>query len=212
MQCTFSSVINFMYEFDDGVRYADGDRMYCVWKYLLLLFHQFGRTKYALEALTLQLQCNGLPQHIATDIKWSRFVNANGGRGRNISCDLHMEHLNRELKAISGLGANLTKKSISRSAKCLRTVLEVCDNFDSANGVSKPSGKHSQASLEKDVNSMVTELHLQSKVFEEIPGRKHNSFLITFLLRWIGIVSRIGLKSTRLYLWRYICKKIKIHV
>ena len=93
-------------------------------------------------------------QWIATGVKWSRFVNAKGGRGRNISCDLHMEHLNRELKkAISGLGANLTKKSISRSAKCLRTVLEVCDNFDSANGVSKPSGKHSQASLEKDVNS-----------------------------------------------------------
>lgn len=41
-----------------------------------------------------------------------------------------MEHFNRELKkAISGLGANLTKKSISRLAKCLRMVLEVCDNL-----------------------------------------------------------------------------------
>ena len=72
--------------------------------------------------------------------------------------------------AISGLGANVTKKSISRSAKCLCTVLEVCDNFDSANNVSKPSGKHSRASLEKDVNFIC------NQVFEEIPGRKHNSF------------------------------------
>ncbi|MCG8626993.1 MAG: hypothetical protein MJE68_33955, partial [Proteobacteria bacterium] len=64
---------------------------------------------------------------------------------------------------------------------------EVCDNFDSANGVSKPSGKHSQASLEKDVNSMVTELHLQSKVFEEYRYREESTihfqmYVITFLL------------------------------
>ena len=100
--------------------------------------------EYALEALTLQLQCNGLPKNIAEEIKWSRFVNAKGGRGRNVSCDLHMEHLNRELKtAISGLGANITKSSVSRPAKCLRTILEVCDNFNNANNVIKPSGKHS---------------------------------------------------------------------
>ena len=143
--CILSSTM-LMYEFNDGVREGDGDR---VWKYLLLLFCPHSRIKYALEALTLQLQCNGLPKDIAEDIKWSRFVNAKRGRGRNISCDLHMEHLNRELKtAISGLGANITKSSVSRSAKCLRTILEVCDNFDSANNVTKPSGKHSRASLE----------------------------------------------------------------
>ena len=111
--CSVLSVAMFMYELDAGVRWGDGDRVYRVWKYLPLLFRQFGRTKYALEALTLQLQCNGLPQLVAADIEWSRFVNAKGGRGRNISCDLHMEHLNRELKkAISGLGANVTKRSI----------------------------------------------------------------------------------------------------
>lgn len=73
--------------------------------------------------------------------------------------------------AISGPGANITKGSISRSAKCLHTVLEVCDNFDRGNDVIKPSGKHSQASLEKDIKLMVSELHNQSKVFKEIPGR-----------------------------------------
>ena len=164
--CCVLSAAMLMYEFDDAVREGDGDRVYRVWKYLLLLFRQHGRTKYALEALTLQLQCNGLPKNIAEDIKWSRFINSKGGRGRNVSCDLHMEHLNRELTtAISGLGANITKSSVSRSAKCLRTILEVCDNFDNANNVIKPSGKHSRASLEKDLNLMVNEfeLHLQSK-------------------------------------------------
>ena len=88
--CCVLSATMLMFEFDDGVREGDGDRVYRVWKYLLLLFRQFGRTKYALEALMLQLQCNGLPQNVASDIKWSRFVNAKGGGGRNVSCDLHM--------------------------------------------------------------------------------------------------------------------------
>lgn len=108
--CCILSATLLMCEFDSGVREGDGDRVYRVWKYLLLLFRQHSRTKYALEALTLQLQCNGLPKNIPEDIKWSRFVNTKGGRGRNISCDLHMEHLNRELKtAMSDLEQTLLK-------------------------------------------------------------------------------------------------------
>ena len=60
--CILSSTM-LMYEFDDGVREGDGDRVYRVCKYFLLLFRQHGRMKYALEALTLQLQCNGLPKN-----------------------------------------------------------------------------------------------------------------------------------------------------
>lgn len=72
MFCAFSNTI--YVEFNDGVKEGDGDRVFRVWKYLLLLFCHSGRTKYALEALTLQLQCNGLLQNVAFDIKWSRFV------------------------------------------------------------------------------------------------------------------------------------------
>ena len=46
---------------------------------------------------------------------WSRFVNVSGQAGRNIACDLHMEHLNRTAK--SALGQR--PKSVSRVGKCL---------------------------------------------------------------------------------------------
>ena len=67
---------------------------------------------------------------------WSRFVNSRGGVGHNISCDLHMEHLNRALKtALSGLGANVSQGSIARASKRLKVVTDVTANFDNAAGV-----------------------------------------------------------------------------
>ena len=50
---------------------------------------------------------------------WSRTVNTQGRPGKNISCDLHMEHINRECKnAINVLGPNVTQEtSIARVGK-----------------------------------------------------------------------------------------------
>jgi len=175
--CCVLSLALFMFEFRDAVKEGDGERVYCVWKYLLLLFRESGRTKYALEALNLHLQHYGLPPHLAFEITWSRFVNAKGGKGRNIPCDLHMEHLNRALKtSILGLGANITEKSVTRSAKCLRTVVEVCDNFDNANDIHAQSSSHCAASAKKDIDAIVNELSKKSKVFAEVTSRTHRSF------------------------------------
>ena len=39
---------------------------------------------------------------------------------KNIACDLHMEHLNKECKCfIAGLGANITDSSVTRVGKAL---------------------------------------------------------------------------------------------
>ena len=48
-------------------------------------------------------------------------MNVHGLPGRNISSDLHQEHLNRVCKdAVRGLGTNQTEKSIGRVGKaCL---------------------------------------------------------------------------------------------
>ena len=70
------------------------------WKYLLLLFKASNRTNYSIEALTLLSQYHlVLAPHLAEQLKWSRFINIQGFSGHNISCDLHMEHLNRLIKA-----------------------------------------------------------------------------------------------------------------
>ena len=88
----------FVFELDDGVKEGDGERVYRTWQYLLLHFCASGRIKYSLEALNLHLQRYGLAPNIAFHLMWSRFVNSKGGKGNNVACDFHMEHLNRSLK------------------------------------------------------------------------------------------------------------------
>ena len=92
---------------------GDGGRVLLEWKYFMLLFKASGRKNYAIEALTLLSQHLILPQNLAEQLKWSRFVITHGIPGHNISCDLHMKHLNRLVKtAIEGFGANKTTKAI----------------------------------------------------------------------------------------------------
>ncbi len=88
---------------------------------MLILFKATGRKNYAIEALTLLSQYHILlPCNLVEQLKWSRFVNVRGLPGHNISCDLHMEHLNRLVKvSIEGLGANKSEKSIKRVAKAM---------------------------------------------------------------------------------------------
>ena len=108
-------------EFKDAIREGDGNRVMTVWKYFFLLFKSTGRKNYALEAFTLLVQYHFiLPPALAEQLKWCRFINNHGIPGRNISMDLHMEHLNRLCKtAIEGLGANKSQKAIIRVGKQL---------------------------------------------------------------------------------------------
>ena len=59
-----------------------------------------------------------LPPNVAEQLEWSRFVNVYGSPKRNVSCELHTEHLNQLVKtAIDGLGANKTENAISRDQR-----------------------------------------------------------------------------------------------
>ena len=102
VQAYASEVLNlgliFM-EFIDGVREGDGNRILTCWKYFLLLFKSNKRKNYAIEALNLHLQFNfTLSPRMAAQLKWSRTINIHNKPGRNVSSDLHMEHLNRVAK------------------------------------------------------------------------------------------------------------------
>ncbi len=67
-----------------------------------------------------------LPPNLAEQLKWSRFVNVHGFPGRNISADLHMEHMNRTVKTIiDGLGANKTDTAIVRAGKSVGPVSDI---------------------------------------------------------------------------------------
>ena len=62
--------------------------------------------------------------------------------GHNISCDLHMEHLNRLAKtAVDGLGANKTEKAIFRVGKTVGSLFRTTENFDKQDNVTPPQRK-----------------------------------------------------------------------
>ena len=101
-------------EFVDATREGDGSRIIRCWKYLFIIFRENGRTNYALEAFVMLAQYRFLlsPRQ-ALQLAQSRFINVHGVPRRNISCDIHMEHLDRILKtSITTLGANKTPAAI----------------------------------------------------------------------------------------------------
>ena len=65
--------------FKDSVREGDGDRTLLMWKYFMLIFKAMGHRNYAAESFTLLSQYHiTLPDNIAKQLKWSRFVNVHG--------------------------------------------------------------------------------------------------------------------------------------
>ena len=145
------------------------------WKYFLPIFKDTGHKNYALEALTLLSQYFvTLPTNLATQIKWSRFVNVHGLPGRNISCDLYMEHINRIVKtAIEGLGANKTEKAIIRIGKNVGTFMKTLEKFD--RDVPSVSGEHSKKSMLKDLEITIQQV-LDSRAFDTSKSHTHKSF------------------------------------
>ena len=72
-----------------------------------------------------------------------------GRCGKNISCDLHQEHLNREVKnAFGGLSSNKSVKRVGKSIKGLSTIAHAFESLP------HPSRKPKT----KDVKMMVEQL------------------------------------------------------
>ena len=165
-------------DYKDAVREGDGEHITdLLWKYLMLLFKASGRKNYAIEGLTLLSQCKLiLPPNLAEQVKWSRFVNTHGLPGHNVSCDLHMEHMNKLVKvAIEGLGANKTKKAIERVAKAIGVLSDTTESYSSEVGLEPPSGKHSDTQMTADLSRIIMQL-LECDVFNPKTKAVHNSF------------------------------------
>lgn len=174
---------------------GDGERILRCWKVLQLHFFAAHRTKYCLEALQLQFQMCSLPPQLAHQVQWSRFVNAGGGKGHNIPCDLYNEHVNSLFKAIiANMGANLTEESLSRAARSVTGLHALVERFDHQSGVPVGTSAHSVKSDESDVERVVSVLHTVD-VFSVQPGRKHSKF------RKISLNPLKTLKREKLTTW-----------
>ena len=164
-------------EFNDGIREGDGERIIRCWRYFLPIFKHEGRKNYAIEAFTLLVQHDFLfTPRMAAQLKWNRTVNTQGRTGKNVSCDLHMEHLNRELKtSLAGLGANVNDQTILRAGRSLQKHLRIIQQFDYINNVPTQSSKHSRKSKAKDTQRIIDQL-VDTAVFKNEKGRTHKHF------------------------------------
>jgi L1 cell adhesion molecule like protein len=164
-------------EFCDAIREGDGIRIVRCWRFMLLLFKAKAKRKYAVQAATMLLQYHYLfTERMKHQLLWSRTINVHGRIGRNIPMDLHLEHLNRELKcAISHLGANVAEQTIMRVGYCLRQLIEIKQSYDKCTGIPVESGFHTSLSLVTDINLVLEELK-KADVFTDIPKRKHRQF------------------------------------
>ena len=82
-------------EFNNAIKEGDGERIFDIYKMALLLYKVGGHYKYAYVVLLYLVKIAAvLPASSAHNLKWNRFCNKHGGKGKNISLDLQMEQLN----------------------------------------------------------------------------------------------------------------------
>ncbi len=148
--CETLSLSLLLMEFKDGIREGDGNRV-MAGKYFFLIFKSSGHKNYAIESFTMLSQYYFvLSPQLAEQLKWSRFINNHGNCGRNISMDLHMEHLNWLCKtAIEGLGANKSKRAILRIGRTVGMLEALLNNFDNDNDVTNISQAHTARNNKK---------------------------------------------------------------
>jgi len=156
----------------DAIAEGDGDCIMRCWKFLLLHFYtDRGSSKYALEALYLQLQQQAIlcPRQ-AYRQRWNRSVSNHGGSGRNVPIDLEVEHDNNSTKeGIRKLGPNLTHAAVTRVARMLHVARATVLNVSKECNMMKRSGKHFVKTTRNDLMKIVN-LLVQADVFQETPA------------------------------------------
>lgn len=163
-------------EFTDAWSEGDGPRIVCCWKVFMVHFFENGNTKYSLEALRLQCQLASLPLYLVHQLLWGRFVNTHGGKGHNIPCDLHNEHINKQFKEIvCNMGSNFTQSASTRAARSVSTLTSLAEKFDRETGIHPESRAHTRRSERDDVKSIVHVVQ-QNKIMTAISHREHTNF------------------------------------
>ena len=170
--CHFSSLVA---ELTDAWGEGDGERVIRCWKFFLPHFFATRGTKYALQALRLLLQLKLSQPRLVHQLTWGRFVNTQGGKGKNIPCDLHNEHVNRVFKEVVGnMELNFTQQSSTRVARCITSFQSIAEKFDTECSIPRESSTHTTKSDISDVEKVV-HIVLREKLIQEITTREHSS-------------------------------------
>eukprot|EP00111_Clytia_hemisphaerica_P009268 TCONS_00027225-protein len=156
---------------NDCIREGDGERLMECYKFALLYFRCFGHTKYAYTVLKLFYRIKYQPE-AAFRLIWSRFINTHGKKGRNVSRDLHSEHLKELLRS---LRSNLNESNAKRISRATRNLNLIIKNLEKGSGIKEEIHSSKVAKILPDVQNLAAEL-FKAKVFEKIPGRECESF------------------------------------
>lgn len=162
----------------DAIHEGDGPRIIRCWKFMLLYWKHAGHTKYAYEVIELisSIKAACSPR-IAHELVWCRVVNTRGGAGNKIPADLFLEHLNRTLKDfVKSTGANVNTDTVVKASKSLKFLLNVTTHFDSISDIKPVSIHHTKASTKMDRDKILKQLASETRVFDYIPGRCHQTF------------------------------------
>ena len=90
---------------------------------------------------------------------WERFINTQGLPGRNISMDLHLEHLNKFLKdLLKDLGNNMNEINADRVSKSMNNLKTIVENFEIELHISTQRSSENALRCEEDVKYLVMEL------------------------------------------------------
>ena len=125
----------------------------------MLYFKAHGHKNYALSLLKYFYTIK-YKSEFAHELLWEGFVNNKGYPGKNISLDLHLEHLNNFLKEqLKNLRSNLNKPNAERVSKALNNIKKMVDNTEKMLDIKKPeSGSHRMKAGES-IRHLATELH-----------------------------------------------------
>lgn len=162
---------------DDAIREGDGQRITDMYKWWLPIWKNQESTKYSLAGLLLQVQIwSTLSEQEAHRLVWNRTVNRQGGKGRRVSLDFHMENLVKAMKqALKHLGVNLSEKTAQVEAKALQGIVNVVDSHNMDLDLRMPRTRHRDVFSQKDVDT-ITSILLDKEMFKFSHGRSYKSF------------------------------------
>ncbi len=164
--------------FEDAVKEGDGQRLFEIYKLLLLIYKSTKHPKYAyVTLLYLAKICAILPEFEAERLKWNRVVNLYGGKACNVPLDLRKEHQNNLLKILwRAVGPNLDEQSAARIAGTLDAVELILKQIDQDCKLSRRSSYRSVAKKQEAVHQIISDLQ-SIEAFKFVRGREgHPSF------------------------------------
>lgn len=159
---------------NDSIREGDGARLIECYKVALLYFKAFKHPKYALSVLKL---LSTIKLERAHELTWERFVNTKGRTGRNISLDLHMEHLNKFLKELlKNLRSNLNEVNADRIAKATNNIKTLIEKTEESLNIKVTSTGNNKLNTKASVHKLAAEIHKNNPFAENCKEMKYDSF------------------------------------